>query len=131
MEKFNCDGCNSHCEDEFYGSFFTGEEQKLIHFDGAVFQREGVWFLNDCPYYKNKRCTAHDQPFRPLQCIMYPCYLDYGGSIKVDDGCSRSHMIDEKFKEHIRKIVADLAISQEELDRCLRVIGKYSHVADE
>lgn len=128
MKKFNCDGCDSHCEDELYGSFFTGEEWKIIYFEGAVFQREGVWFLDDCPYYVNKRCFAHDQSFRPLQCAMYPCYLDYGGSIKVDDECLRSHFIDEKFKEDIRKLVADLGISQEELDRCLRVISKYAEV---
>jgi hypothetical protein len=34
MEKFNCD---SHCEDELHGSFSTGEEWKIIYFEGAVF----------------------------------------------------------------------------------------------
>ena len=128
MEEFNCDSCDSHCEDELYGSFFTGEEWKIIYFEGAVFQRERVWFLSDCPYYVNKRCFAHDQPFRPLQCVMYPCYLDYGGSIKVDDKCERRHLIDEKFKDVIRKLVDDLDTPKEELDRCLSVIGKYAEV---
>lgn len=39
---------------------------------------------------------------------MYPCYLDYGGSVKVDDECLRRHLIDEKFKDVVRKLVADL-----------------------
>jgi hypothetical protein len=50
---------------------------------------------------------------------MYPCYLDYGGSVKVDDECLRRHLIDEKFKDVVRKLVADLGTSKEELDRCL------------
>jgi Fe-S-cluster containining protein len=127
---FECGDCDK-CEHELYGSFFPGEEWKLKFFKGAVFQREGVWFLDDCPFYKGGKCTVHEEPWRPIQCQIYPCYLNDDGSIGIDyEGCPNAHLVDAEFLKDVKALISNLNLSKEELKKWLTIVGKYSVVSE-
>jgi Fe-S-cluster containining protein len=87
----------------------------MKYFEGYLFQREGVWFWQDCPHQqKNGKCGAHDAPWRPIQCQMYPCYINYQGNVEVDfEVCPNSLQVDEEFKVKAKVMYDKLNVSLE------------------
>jgi Fe-S-cluster containining protein len=125
------DCCSCHkCEELLWGSFFPGEEWKVKYFEGHAFQREGVWFIDKCPHYKEGKCTVHDEPWRPIQCQIYPCFLNYDGSVGVDfELCPKAAQIDEAFKMWVKSLYEPLNLSSEQFRQWSDVVGKYSEPA--
>ena len=113
--SFNCGNCDK-CEKELLLSFFPREEDKLKYFEGTVFQIEGVWFLRDCPYFKGGRCMVRDETWLPIQCQIYPCYVNYDGSIGIDyEGCPNAHLVDQPFVDKAQSLLKALKLPKKEL----------------
>jgi Fe-S-cluster containining protein len=125
----DCGSCLK-CEKQLWGSFYPGEEWKLPHFKNAVFQRENVWFIDVCPFHDGEGCTIHEEPWRPLQCQMYPCYLNYDGEVEVDfELCPNAHQVDEEFKAHVKAKFNQLNLGPEEFRRWGKIVAKYCEPA--
>ncbi len=113
------------CEEELRGSFYPGEEWKVQYFKGHAFQIDGVWFIDVCPHYIDGKCTVHDEAWRPLQCQMYPLYLNNDAVLVADhESCPNAHQVDEEFKTRIMGLYNELNLSIEELRAWGRVVAK-------
>jgi Fe-S-cluster containining protein len=126
----NCENC-FECEDHLWGSFYPGEEWKMKYFEGYTFLLEGVWFFHACPHQqKDGKCGVHDVPWRPIQCQMYPCYINYEGDVEVDSElCPKAKEVDEEFKAKVKKMYDDLDLSHEQLRQWGLIVSKWSEPA--
>jgi Fe-S-cluster containining protein len=133
MPSLDCGGCRK-CEDAFYAPFFPRvEDWKLKYYKDAVFLREGIWFLGpiegDCPFFKEGRCAIYGKPWRPIECQIYPCYVDEEGELKVDyEGCPKASMVDQRFIEESKALIDSLGLKKEELKAWARVALKHEGV---
>lgn len=124
-----CGNC-CKCEAQLWGSFFPGEEWKMKYFENYIFQREGVWFFDACPYLEGGKCTVHEAPWRPIQCQMYPCYINYEGNVEVDfELCPNAKQVDEDYKMKAKSMFMQVNLGLEELERWGRIVAKYSEPA--
>lgn len=72
---------------------------------------------------------VHDEPWRPIQCQIYPCYLNYDGSIGVDyEGCPKAKDVDDEFLSKVKALVDGLKLQPKQLRRWLKVVSKYNMV---
>jgi Fe-S-cluster containining protein len=126
----NCGNC-CKCENELWGSFFPGEEWKIKYFEGYAFLLEGVWFFHACPHQqKDGKCGVHDASWRPIQCQIYPCYINKDAQVEVDSElCPNAHQVDEAFKSRVKGLYDQLNLSLDQLLAWGRIVAKWSEPA--
>jgi len=120
MSKFDCGDCHK-CEEELDSSFFPSEEWKLNYYGDGVVQINGVWYLTNCKYYVDKRCSIYDEPFRPIQCQIYPCYINENCEIAVDfEDCPNAHLVDKTFVDKVKDLINGLALTNAQMLKWLK-----------
>ena len=126
----DCGAC-CKCEDQLWGSFYPGEEWKLKYFEGLTFLLEGVWFFHACPHQqRDGKCGVHEAPWRPIQCQMYPCYINYEGNVEVDfELCPNARQVDDEFKVKVKGMYDQLKLSPEKLRQWGQIVAKWSEPA--